>query len=121
MSKFSQVISGTFLSAAMSTFWAIAAFAETPNIDGTWNVSLGGEMSAKLQLVQDGNNISGSITSPRGDLPLKGTVSSDRQVSFSVDFPMGGTGKFEGVVDGNAIAGTANLPRFGKKNWSANR
>jgi len=34
---------------------------------------------------------------------------------------MGGTGEFEGIVDGNAIAGTVNLPRFGKKNWSANR
>ena len=120
MSKFSQVISGAFLSAAMSTFWAIAAFAETPNIDGAWNVSLGGEMSAKLKLVQNGNNISGSMTSPRGDLPLKGTVSSDRQVSFSVDFPRGGKGKFNGVVESNSITGTANLP-FGNKNWSANR
>src|SRR5262245_17263603 len=47
------------------------------NITGTWNLSVETPMGArdmKLNATQNGETLTGSIASPRGDVPVSGTV-----------------------------------------------
>jgi hypothetical protein len=121
MSNLPQLVSSVFLATAISSTSLVSfATAQTKTLSGNWNLNLG-DRSVKMKIVQDGNSLTGSIAGPRGDMPLKGKVANNRQVSFSIDTPMGGAAKFEGVVDGNKMKGSANMPRKGTINWTASR
>jgi hypothetical protein len=122
MSKLPQLVSSVFLATAISATSLVSfATAQTKTLSGNWTMAFGGR-SAKMKIVQNGNNLSGSISGPMGEMPLKGKISNNREVSFGVDTPMGGgSAKFEGVLDGTSMKGTANVPRLGKTNWTATR
>jgi hypothetical protein len=117
MSKLPQLVSSVFLATAISATSLVSfATAQTKTLSGNWTMSFGGR-SVKMKIVQNGNNLSGSISSPMGSMPVKGKISNNREVSFGV----GDSAKFEGVLDGNSMKGTANVPRLGKTNWTATR
>jgi hypothetical protein len=121
MSKLPQLVSSVFLTTAISTTSLVSfATAQTKTLSGNWTMSFGGR-SAKMKIVQNGNNLSGTIAGPMGEMPLKGKISKNRQVSFGVDTPMGSSAEFEGVLDGTSMKGTATVPRIGKTNWTATR
>ena len=117
MSKLSQLVSSVFLTTAISATSLVSfATAQTKTLSGNWNLSFGGR-STKMKVVQNGNNLSGTVSTPMGDRPIKGKISNNRQVSFVI----GDQAKFEGVLDGTSMKGTANVPRLGKTNWTATR
>jgi hypothetical protein len=117
MSKLPQLVSSIFLTTAISATSLVSfATAQTKTLSGNWTMSFGGR-SAKMKIVQNGNNLSGTIAGPMGEMPLKGKISNNRKVSFDV----GSSAKFEGVLDGTSMKGTANIPRIGKTNWTATR
>ncbi|TYQ24533.1 hypothetical protein [Pseudanabaena sp. UWO310] len=95
---------------------------ETTTIDGSWTLFLG-ELSATLLIVQDGDRIGGIFANSSEHLSLKGNISRNRQVNFTIESTkrQGWVGKFEGVINGNVMNGTTNLPKLGNSLWSASR
>jgi hypothetical protein len=95
---------------------------QIPNIEGTWKMSILGEnRSATCTLIQKGNALTGTFRGQMGDLPLTGTVTTDRKMAFSAKFIFG-TLKFAGTVKGQTIEGIVDLPMGrGRKNWTATK
>ena len=95
---------------------------ETTTIDGNWMLFLG-ELSVTLLIIQDGDTIGGTFATSSEHLSLKGNISRDRIVNFTIESTkrQGWAGKFEGVINGNVMNGTTNLPKLGNNLWSASR
>jgi hypothetical protein len=87
------------------------------DLSGEWNVNTDGPeyMTLRLSLRQNGNNLSGSITNPRGSgtLPIRGSVSGN-YISFTTQSQYGGgnnaTMQFSGAIDRDTIQGSVNMP-----------
>jgi hypothetical protein len=110
-----------FLSSISSILYSGFAFAQVPNIEGDWKMSIVGEnLSPTYTLIQKGNLLTGTFRAPLGNLPITGTVSKDRQVNFSAKFG-GGSLKFVGKVDGKTMKGVADIPMKGQRNWTATK
>ncbi len=93
-----------------------------PNIQGKWTFTISGEnRSTTCTLIQKGNVLTGKFRGEMGDLPLSGTVTKDRKMSFTARF--GGLQmKFAGTVDGQTMKGIVDLPMGrGRKNWTATK
>jgi hypothetical protein len=100
-----------FSAAILCVIFATAALGA--DISGNWSGTMQmGDNSFTLSytLKQDGEKLTGTVTSPHGDLPLQdGKVVGDK-VSFFVLVDMGGSStKFtsEGVIKGDEITLTA--------------
>jgi hypothetical protein len=110
-----------FFLGAVSLLFAGSAIAQVPNIEGDWKMSIIGEdISPTYTLIQKGNLLTGTFRAPLGNLPLTGSVTKDKKVSFSAKFG-GGSLKFVGTVDGKTMKGVADLPMKGRKNWTATK
>ena len=119
MFKFSPVLS---IGSALSILATSVVFAQVPNVDGEWKMSISGEKSLAptYTLIQKGTALTGTFRAPMGDLPLTGTITKDNKVTFSAQ-ASGKTLKFVGTVDGDIMKGVADLPRKGRKNWTATK
>ena len=103
-----------------------AVAAAQANLTGPWEVTIDspqGAMTIDADLKQQGEALTGVITSPMGTVELKGTFKND-ELSFSYSVPLQGqnlditmTGKLAGeTIDGLvAIAGLGEVP------WKAKR
>jgi hypothetical protein len=80
---------------------------------------MGENIAPTYTLIQKGTALTGTFKGPMGELPLTGSVTSDRKVAFTVKF-RGATLKFAGTVEGETMKGVADLPR-GRKNWTATK
>lgn len=108
------------LSSVSSIAFSGVAFAQVPNIEGNWKMSVTGmNISPTYTLIQKGKALTGTFRGPKGDLPLTGTVTDDKKVNFSVDLD-GRSLKFTGTVEGKIMKGVADLP-MGRKNWTATK
>jgi hypothetical protein len=94
---------------------------KTPNVAGTWKVSLGeADRGATYVFTQKGNALTGTMKGlPFGDLPIAGTISNDGKLSFSGKM-RGMKFSFAGTLTGQTMKGTADLP-IGRKNWTATK
>jgi hypothetical protein len=97
---------------------------QVPNIAGDWKMSIAGDgdnKSATCVLIQTGNILTGTFKGPMGDLPISGTVTNDKKLTFSAKFMMGSL-KFAGTIDGKTMKGIVDLPMGrGRKSWTANK
>ncbi|WP_293354152.1 MULTISPECIES: hypothetical protein [unclassified Microcoleus] len=97
-----------------------SADAKVPNVEGNWKMSIVGEnLAPTYTLIQKGTALTGTFKGPMGELPLTGSVTSDRKVAFAVKF-RGASLKFAGTVEGETMKGVADLPT-GQKNWTATK
>jgi hypothetical protein len=102
-------------------FTCVAAFGDTsPNVTGTWNISVSGEAGSANQTVvlkQDGDKITGTFKGPRQSGPLEGTVEGNN-IKFHVNtrVPL----DYTGTVDGDAMKGTMS-GRGKTGDWTATR
>ncbi len=127
MSKsFSLLFLGSISSIVLSSMASaqapnvLIANATVPNVEGTWKMSKNGDnIAPTYTLIQKGNALTGTFKGPMGNLPLTGTVTNDKKVTFSVKF-RGMSLKFAGTVDGQIMKGVADTPR-GRKNWTATK
>ena len=99
--------------------------AATANVSGNWTVTTQGERGSgthKMTIKQDGNKISGSLESDRGDEHLQGGFEgSDIQFTVSINTPRGAMKlEYSGKVQGDSMKGTIQSP-FGSGFWSAKR
>ena len=119
----------SLLAPAMALAFALtmpAVAAAQASLTGPWEVTIDspqGAMTIDADLKQQGEALTGVITSPMGTVELKGTFKND-ELSFSYSVPLQGqnlditmTGKLAGeTIDGLvAIAGLGEVP------WKAKR
>ena len=107
-----------------------AMAAAQANVSGPWEVTIDspqGPMSIDANLKQDGEALTGMITSPMGNVELKGTFKNN-ELAFSYSVPLQGqnlditmTGKLAGdTIDGlMAIAGLGEVPWKAKRKTAA--
>jgi hypothetical protein len=94
---------------------------KTPNVTGSWKVSLGEQgRVATYIFTQTGNVLTGTMKGlPFGDMPIAGTIADDGKLSFSGKMK-GMKFSFAGTLTGQTMKGTADLP-IGRKNWTATK
>src|SRR5213594_2030449 len=85
------------------------------DIAGKWTVTTDGPqyLTLQLNLQQNGNNLQGSISDPRGSgtLPIRGSVSGN-YVNFSTQSQYGGNNtqmQFSGAIQGDSMQGTVTM------------
>ena len=97
-----------------STLFALAfatsLLSAQSNIAGSWELTINGPegaISATAALKQDGDNVTGTITSPQGTVDLKGTYKAKKvELAFSIQGPQGALDiKVNGDVDGDDMKG----------------
>ena len=96
------------------------------DVSGTWDFAIEtpqGTMAPATTFKQDGEKLTGTQTSPMGEVALEGTVKGvDIAFAFSID--MQGqqmTISFAGKIDGDSMSGTVEFGSFGSSTWSAKR
>ena len=97
------------IGAALALFLGVAVSAQG-NLSGAWDLSINGPqgpINAAANLKQDGEAITGTIDSPQGTVPVKGTLKGKTlAISFSIDGPQGPLDvKVNGEVEGDAMKG----------------
>ncbi len=95
-------------------------------IDGKWNVTMQSPMGAReaiAEFTSVGSELSGSFSGPAGSAPLAGTVDGNAvKWSATVNSPMGQMElKFDGAVDGEALAGNVAFGAFGSGTFTGAR
>src|SRR5262245_8520558 len=115
-----------FFALAIISILAISISAQSGNLNGDWDLTLNspqGTFNPKATFKQEGEKLSGSFKSPRGELPLQGTVKG-KEIKFSY------TVKFQdqdlvitlsGMIDGDSIKGDADFGGFAQGDWTAKR
>jgi hypothetical protein len=93
------------LALALSTM----AYAQS-SVAGAWELSINGPegvLNATADLKQDGDKLTGTITSPQGSVDLKGTYKDKKvELAFSIQGPNGAMDiKVNGEVDGSDMKG----------------
>jgi hypothetical protein len=101
------------LLALLGVFSLVAAAAD---VSGTYKAEMqgrgGNAQTVTINLKADGNNLTGSITTPRGEYPISdGKVSGDN-VSFNQKMSFNGNDfviKYKGKVEGDSIKFTRTM------------
>lgn len=94
---------------AVGLFLAAGAYAQG-DVSGAWELSINGPegvITASATLKQDGEKLTGSITSPQGTAEMTGSMKGKAlNLSFSIQSPNGPIDiKVNGDVDGNDMKG----------------
>lgn len=118
-----------FIGSLSSVLFSSSTIAQTPgvmyetvpNVEGKWKMSILSEnIFPTYKLIQKGNLLTGTFQGPLGNLPLTGNISKDKKVNFSVKF--GGMSlKIDAMVNGENMKGIIDIPRKGKKSFTANK
>ena len=116
---------GLVLVAGVSAF-AIASQAAASSVAGRWKIACQfdhGTMEGSVVFVEDAGKLTGTITTPHGDLPVNGEVAGTAiTFSFAVDHGDGPVKvMFSGTrQDDGTLAGKASGP-MGDMAWTAER
>ena len=98
------------LSAVVVIALAAASLSAQASISGDWDLNINGPegvITATATLKQDGEKVSGSITSPQGTVELAGTYKAKKvELAFQIQSPNGPLDiKVNGDVDGADMKG----------------
>jgi hypothetical protein len=104
---------------------AVSAVAADVNVAGTWTMKVTtprGERTSTLIIVQDGEKLTVTSKSERGDATGAGTLNGDAiEWSITRETPMGQmTFTYKGKVEGDTMSGTTMM-RDTEAPWSATR
>ena len=106
--------------------YSIPVLGQSGGAAGTWDATLNspqGTFNLQFILKQDGEKLTGSAKSPRGEVPLEGTLKGK-------DITLKWTTKFQdndlpitltGALDGSTMKGTADYGGFAQGDFSAKR
>ena len=95
-------------------------------MSGTWELNVESPMGARTNdafFTQAGEALGGKLVSPRGEVPLTGTV-KDGAISFGVNVNVQGQSlqiDYTGTVTGDTMGGTVVFGSFGDGKWSGKR
>lgn len=96
------------------------------NVSGAWTMTVESPMGTRdtnAQFSQTGEQLGGKMVSPRGELPINGTVKGD-DVAFGMNVNMQGQSlqiDYSGKVVGDAMQGTVKFGDYGNGKWTAKR
>ena len=96
------------------------------DVNGTWEFSVESPMGTRSNetiFTQSGEALSGKMVSPRGEVPLTGTVKADA-INFTVNLNVQGQSlqiDYSGTVTGDTMGGTVQFGSFGDGKWSGKR
>lgn len=99
---------------------------ETVDIAGKWETTREtprGTMTSTFTFEVDGNKLTGTVGSSRGDTEISEGTVEDNKISFKVVMSMGDRTfemSYSGTVEGDTITGTMETPR-GEAPWTAKR
>ena len=94
----------------IAAWFLLASAGPAADVAGTWSfkvTSPQGEHLAKLTVTQEGEKITGSFSSQRGEFKVEGAVKG-AQIQFTVHYTGGDAPAsipFQGKVDGNKMTG----------------
>jgi hypothetical protein len=94
---------------------------------GTWNLTIEtpqSDVSAQLTLKKDGDQISGSLTSPMGTVPVKSGTINGKELRLTLTVEMGGQSMevvMTGTIEGDSIKGSVLLGAEGAFPFSGTR
>ena len=112
---------------------AAAATANAPVVPGSltdttgnWAIALRlpqGELALSAALKQEGDKVTGTITSPLGEIPVTGSlVGSALKLEFTVQAPNGPLPvTMNGELTAEGLAGKAGLGGLGEADWTGRR
>jgi len=95
-------------------------------VAGGWTMTFQtdqGAVEADMMLKQDGQKVTGTLTSPQGEAPMEGTF-TDGKLLMSLTVDAQGqvlTITFSGVLDKDTLKGDVDFGGFGAATWSATR
>ncbi len=120
-------LAGAALLPALATP-ALAQAADSSSVVGAWELTYEtprGETALKLTFVQDGDTLSGTAETRRGNRPLTDVSVDGNRITFSLEFRGRGdrsfTMRFTGTVEGDSATGTLTGPRGRETPWTAQR
>lgn len=112
--------------AAAAPAAAPAATATPGSVSGKWNITV--QMGAQAlpltgALSQSGEAVSGTITTPLGDLPVTGTmVGTTLTLKFTAQTPQGDMNvTMNGQLGPSGLSGKSSIAGLGESDWSATR
>jgi hypothetical protein len=124
----------TLLGAACLAFLLTSATANAADPNGTWTWTIttqgGQEFDLSLELKQEGEKLTGTLTLPFGDgieLDIVDGALKNDEVSFKTVFERNGNSfetKYKAKVEGDTIKGTTERERDGEvrtRDWEAKR
>jgi len=97
-----------------------------PAVGGTWIVTTQspmGSRDADAIFTQSGEQLDGKMVSPRGEVPLTGTLKGDA-VAFGVNVNVQGQElqiDYTGTVTGDTMSGTVQFGPIAKGTWTGKR
>jgi|TARA_Y100000310_G_C20698189_1_gene827226 hypothetical protein len=101
-------------------------FSSGPDVSGTWNITIniqGTQLNRSLELVQDGEQLTGTYATDAGRVPLTGTF-SDGSVNFKINLEIQGQRlelTYTATVDEDKISGTMSAGDFGTGSFTGTR
>ena len=113
--------------ATPSAAGAGAGGAAITDLNGKWDIKLViagmGEVPATAVLKQVGENVSGTISSPTGDVAIAGTVTgSSVKFAFEAETPQGKLPiTMTGAIGATSVIGKASIAGMGEADWTATR
>jgi hypothetical protein len=96
------------------------------NLTGTWDLTVDTPMGArnmKLNATQTGETLTGAIASPRGEVPITGTVKGNA-VAFMMKLNAQGMDMqidYAGTVEGDSMKGTAKFGDMGNGTFTGKK
>jgi hypothetical protein len=105
---------------------AVTMLAYAADVAGTWKLSVEsprGTRESTLVLAQKGEEITGTMKSERGDMPVSGTLKGNA-LAFGYKVSMQGNEmdiKYTGTVDGDAVSGTVSFGGMGEGKFTGKK
>ena len=100
--------------------------AKGTDVTGTWELMVESPMGTRPSdavFTQTGETLGGKMVSPRGEVPLNGTVKGDA-ISFGLNVNVQGQNlqiDYTGTVTGDTMSGTVVFGSFGDGKWTGKR
>jgi len=102
------------------------AAAKVTDVTGTWELNVESPMGSRASdavFTQTGETLGGKMVSPRGEVPLTGTIKGDA-VNFSITVNAQGQTlqiDYTGTVTGDTMSGTVVFGSFGDGKWTGKK
>ncbi len=114
------------LGLSVVAFLAVVAHAQATDVSGEWELTMEtqrGPMTQNLKIVQDGEKITVTMVSQRGEITGEGTIKG-KDIEWSVK-RTGRDGNemtitYKGTVEGTTMSGTVEMP-MGSMEWKATK
>ena len=102
------------------------AAAKVTDVSGTWELNVESPMGSRASdaiFTQAGGTLGGKMVSPRGEVPLTGTVDGNT-VKFGINVNVQGQNlqiDYTGTVTGDTMNGTVVFGSFGDGKWTGKK